>query len=152
MNIETTVNISNINRELLKKKAKSMSIPINTLVIKLFIYYMDTNLGKYKTFSQIKYQKKKNNEFWKTLHISLSPDLYEKCQDLRKFHKLSISHILSLAIKLYLKRIKMKTTDNYRKNYIFINQNFEECPIFIIMWKVPKKNILEKQLKLYEYT
>ncbi len=152
MIIETTINISKSNKKLLQEYALKYDLSINKLTIKLLIKYLNNNIGNYRTFSSIKYQKRINNDPWKTLHLWLSPDFYEKCLDLRKFHKLSLSNILSQAIKLYLKKIQYQKYDNNTTNYIFIGSVYKKCPIFIITWDYPGNKKVKQLLDIYENT
>ncbi len=150
MTIETTVHISNINKECIIKTAALLNTSPNKIIIKLLTRYLNKQYGNYKTFSRISYQKKNPGDSWKIMHVWFSSEFYEKCLDLRKFHKLSLSNILSLAIKLYLNDIIHNKCDNYNKNYIVLSTVFNNCPIFILTWNYPGEKKTKELLDIYE--
>ena len=88
------------------------------------------------------YQKRKGKKYYKAVHVGFEDKFYEKCFDIRKFHKLSLSLILSIAIENYLDDIiKGKgVTDNYSSFYFCYFANGSISPIFIITWKRKDKN------------
>ena len=150
MIIETTVNISQKNREILYKSSEQTKLSKNDLIKKLIIKFLNHNLENYADQKRIQYQKRNNREIWKSVHIWLTPELYDKCQDLRRIHKLSISHIVAIAIKKYLKEILSGQYDNYLRTYMFISFIHYNCPIFIITWDYPGNKMTQKLLNLYD--
>ena len=104
MTIETTINISKSNKILIENAAFSLKTTKNEIIKNLMLKFLNDNLNNFAGLTRIKYQKKEIGEKWKSIHVWFSPEFYDKCQDIRKFHKLSISHILSIAINLYLKK------------------------------------------------
>ncbi len=152
MKIETTLNISESNLLLLKNEVKKTNIPMNKLIINLLFQYLNKRSNHYKTFSRIRYQKRNKTKLWKVKHVWFTPDFYEKCVDLRKFHKLSLSGILAEAIELYLEKISDKKYDNYHKSYIFISTFYNNCPIFIISWEYPGNKKTLELLQIQEKT
>ena len=147
MKIDSTLNISDFNVKLLDNKADQLSISRNCLIIKLLLQYAEKQKNKLIQERRIVYQKKKEGNVWLKKHIWLEPKFYEKCLDLRKFHKCSVSLILAIAIDLYLDEID-NNTDNYEYYYKFIIINNGKYPIFIVMWgRIEKKeSIIFKQL------
>ena len=152
MVIETTINISDKNKNILNNYAQKLNINVNTLIIKLLGYYLNNQAGKYTTFKRLKYQKKEEGTIWRTLHIWLSSDFYEKCLDLRKFHKFSLSNILSQAINLYLEKISNSQYDNYPKGYLFIHSKHNNSYTFSLAWEIPEINKLTQIYELQEDT
>ena len=152
MVIESTVNISLNKKQKIEFYSNKLNISKNELILKLLFKYLSCNLNNYKTFTRIQYQKKDQDGTWKKIHVWFSTDFYEKCLDLRKFHKLSISYILSIAIDLYLSEIINDQDDNYRHNYIFMSTIFNNCPIFIITWDYPGNKKALQLLNLYNNT
>ncbi len=152
MTIESTINISNTNKALLKKSSQQLHITINELITILLNKYLNQQVNYNKIFQRVKYQKLKQNEFWKTQHVWYSNDFYEKCLDLRRFHKFSLSNILSQAIELYLNEILTGEYDNYNKNYALFNSNYNNCTIFFISWDYPGNKVMEKIHEIFENT
>ncbi len=152
MTIETTINISDKNVSLLDQYATSLNISRNQLLIQLIIKFMNYQFGNYECFSRVRYQKKKNNEKWKTKHVWFPCDFYEKCIDLRKFHKLSLSFILALAIQLFLDKLANNECDNYNRSYMFFASNYMGRPFFIITWEYLGNEKAKEILKLCENT
>ena len=68
----------------------------------------------------VKYQKRDPLKQWHHFHVRYREDMYEFCQDMRKFYKLSISRILAFSVGKYLDKIinelinknLVKNTDN----------------------------------------
>ena len=150
MSIDTNINITDKNHKLLEKNAFKMNITKNELVVKLLTAYLNNQSKNYEVFKRVKYQKKKKHEIWNPIHVWLSPEFYEKCINLRVFHKLSLSNILTLAIQLYLNKIIKGVADNFTKNYIFLYTDLYECPIFIIAWGYPREETVMKLYNLYK--
>ncbi len=150
MNINTTLNISDKNDNLLKQKAMLLNLSVNDLIIKLLSSYLNNQKGRYKVFSRVTYQKKIGNQLWKTIHVSFSPGFYDTCLDLRKFHKFSLSNILSQAINLYLEDIILNVSDNNACSYIFLASDMLDCSFFIITWNKPADKILKKLYEIYK--
>ena len=80
----------------------------------------------------------------------MSPEFYDKCQDMRRFQKLSVSYILAKAMELYLQEILNGECDNYFHNYIFISFIVNKCPIFIVTWDYPGNEYAKRLLDLYD--
>ncbi len=150
MTIETTVNISKNNRTQLENSADYLKISKNELIKRLIVRYLNQNFDNFAGSTRIKYQKRLKGEKWKPVHIWLSPEFYDKCQDLRRFHKLSISYILTKAIELYLNEILQGEHNNYFHNYMFIGFIYNNCPVFIITWDYPGNNFTTELLNLYD--
>ncbi len=150
MTIETTINISQKNKSILEKNSETLKISKNDLIKKLIVKFLSQNISNFPDQKRIEYQKRKSGEIWKPVHIWLSPEFYDKCQDLRRFHKLSISHILAKAIILYLHEILKGDFDTYYHNYLFIGFIHNNCPVFIITWDYPGNTFTKQLLNLYD--
>ena len=150
MLIETTINISKKNYITLKESAEILKITKNELIFRLIIRYFNRKLNNFAGSTRIKYQKNENGQGWKSIHVWFSPEFYDKCQDLRKFHKFSISFILSQAIELYLNELLNGQCDNYLHSYMFFGFTFNNCPIFITTWDYPGNEFTERIFNLYD--
>jgi len=150
MDIVTTVNIRNDLLDKMISTKQELNISLNKIVRLLLSKALNWRNKSIKTFKSIKYQTKEEDIGWHKLHISLDGALYERCLDMRKLYKLSVSYILSICIKLYLDILnqeleKEQETDNYHKCYIFFSNYDENVFSFTIFWSLPG----EKSLKEY---
>ena len=132
----------NIKKSILKEigdGAEVLNISRSDVIIFLLKLVMENNTKKTAGFRSIKYQKTTDNCSWHKFHIRLREDDYEFFLDLRKFLKLSVSHILAIAVKKYMKRLlEGKITDNYQiKNYILTNGEKDGYKYFQIIWGLP---------------
>ena len=139
MNIDTTINITNTNKTLVNQVAEKLNISRSGLIIQLLKKYMHENKNTLIQHKSVSYQQKKKCEKWKKIHVWLDENFYEKCLDLRKFHKLSLSKIIQIAIALYLDNIINEITDNYQDYYSCMCKIINNSPVFIITWQQPDK-------------
>ncbi len=144
MNIDTTINITDKNLSLLNEYSNLLNINRNELIIKLINKFIIHEMENFEFFRRVRYQKKKENETWKMIHLWLNTDLYEKCLDLRKFHKLSLSYIICKAIELYLFFLLEEDFESGSNNYIFLSSMYNDCPFFVTGWNIPDANNLLK--------
>ncbi len=152
MKIDTTINITDNNTILLKESAAKLNISINELVIRLISQLLTDKNNKIKSFQRISYQKKNENENWNPIHIWISPEFYEKCLDLRKFFKLSLSFILAKAIKQFLNRILEGITDNYSHNYILLSSISDDSRFFTTVWDYPQQETIQNIIQFHDKT
>ncbi len=151
MNIETTINIRSDLLEKILEKKDTNNISLNTIAGNLLRKAMSWSKNKLATFKSVRYQDKiKDNElYYHKLHIALSEDLYEKCLDMRKLYKLSVSFILAKCIESYLHKLSMdevKNTDNYHTNYIIFTSEEDGVYSFTVFWEIATEKIQQKQL------
>ena len=152
MKRDTTINITDTYRELIVKTAKKLNISKNELMIRLIKKYMNKNSGNLERFCSIQYQTKSESEKLVKEHLWIDNIFYEKCQDVRRFHKLSVSFVLALAIKLYIDTITTKTTDIYRDYFFSYSTIINNSPIYITAWTAPDKKTAQKLQQLYSNT
>jgi hypothetical protein len=150
MIVETSVNLSSALVDLLKKTAAHLGISVSRLVtVLLNKVTMDDTLVV--MFSRVRYQKRDPGDTWRQLHLYLRKDAYEGGLDLRKVRKLSVSFVIALAVKQYLKDIILeykqnKSTDNSTPPYIFISKTFDGIQYFLIIRGIPRKKHLQNLL------
>ena len=142
MKIDTTLNVGKENVGILKESAELMNITRNELIVKLISRYMSENKNSMILHKSSDYQKRKGKKYYRAVRVGFEEKFYEKCFDIRRFHKLSLSLILFIAIENYLDDIiKGKgVTDNYSSFYFCYFANGSISPIFIITWKRKDKN------------
>ena len=146
MSIETTINTTkDIAEELLNASIKA-GVSQSYIIVTLLKRAMGDSYRLTRSFSPVKYQKRNPLEIWHKLHIQLNEYEYEYCLDMRKLFKMSVSLIVSYAVKRYLKEIlnklfdtnKRKITDNYPpNNYILIREVVDSVICWRIYWGLP---------------
>lgn len=135
--METTLTINNINYDAITRAAKQKGISRSDMIVALLKKVMVTVSGPSRYGRGIQYQERSTQCSLRPIHISLREDDYEYILDLRKLLKMSVSCILALAIKKYLKHIVI--TDNYRyKNYAIIKNCIEGITYWIYIWGYPR--------------
>ena len=139
--IETTLNISMETLEKINKISNLCKTSRNKVIKNLLKMVMDKEPNSFTFNKCVKYQKKDSKEKWHKFHITLDTDEYEYFIDLRKFFKMSVSAIVSFAVKKYYKKIiKCKNTDKYLfKNYIIIKEIINNVISWKIYWGYPEK-------------
>jgi hypothetical protein len=140
MIIETTLNIRKHVLEKINHAAKQKGIPRVELIIILFKMVMEDTSEHVRHGKRIKYQSRKGHGEWHTFHIKLRPNDYECLLDLRKFLKMSVSHILTYAIDKYLNKLmKTRTADNYHfTNYIILKETIDGIQTWRLIWGIPR--------------
>ncbi|MBP7738741.1 MAG: hypothetical protein KA369_22390 [Spirochaetes bacterium] len=139
MIIETTLNIQNHLLKKINNAAHRKGLSRIELIILLFKKVMDDTPHHVCHGKRIKYQSRNNHGIWNTLHIRLRPNDYECLLDLRKLLKMSVSHILAMAVDKYLDEL-MKTTikDKYHfTNYILIKETINGILCWKLIWGFP---------------
>lgn len=153
MNINTTINISKKNLQLLNDLSDKLQISKNQLISSLL-----TELFKYKPksiqiFRRVSYQERLGKKNWHSLHVSFRCDLYEKAHDFRKLCKRSVSSLIAFALSKYIDDIEKKlsdtnNTDNYTSQYVFMPIIHDNIEAYIIQYRVPTPEEYEQLKKL----
>lgn len=93
--------------------------------------------GRFGTLVQ--YQQRSSPKYWHIFHLRVRVDDYEYLLDLRKLLKMSVSMILSYAVKKYLNRIiNGGNTDNYQyNNYVIIKDMIDNIIYWKLIWGYP---------------
>jgi len=140
MIIETTLNIQDILLEKITLTAELKGISRTEVIIHLLKMVMKDAPKHVRNGKRIEYQSRHNHGIWRTLHIQIRPNDYECMLDLRKFLKMSVSHILAYAINKYLDRlIKSRITENYHyTNYLLLKDDIEGIPCWKLIWGIPR--------------
>jgi hypothetical protein len=150
MSIETTLNLTRDDKRALKETAYMLGITVSMLVSRLMNRVLHEKYAG-KLFSRVKYQKRREKGELTKLHICLRPDAYEGFIDLRKVLKLSVSFVVSIAIKKFLieiidASINDKNTDKYSLPYFYIVKNFDGIHYFLLIRGIPAQKHLERLL------
>ena len=109
------------------------------LIVLLLHRIMDETGHSVRMGRLVQYQKRRPKHEWRRIHVSFEADEYEYFLDMRKLMKLSLSHILAIAVDKYLDEItRKKCTDNNRYyNYIIINEEIESITCWRLIWGNP---------------
>lgn len=144
MNIRTTINIRSTILDILDELSDETGLSRTKIIHFLLEKAKDDRHSALNFNSAVKYQVKAASEEWHKFHISFNSGFYELCIDLRKLYKLSLSHILALAVLKYKHLLVDKKTikkgDKYPQNsFLFIKQELKDAVIFIHTWGIPEK-------------
>lgn len=105
-----------------------------TMVIKILLKRFENCMTRTDfSKSQVKYQEKDSNTKWTRFHLTLTPGEYETFTDLRKFCKLSVSNIVAISAKKYLKQLF--------NDDVMHNCTSSPFPVHIITAKIHAKGI-----------
>ncbi len=140
MCVSTSVYITNENYEKLEMQRELSGISINKIVSKLLKTTTERKKIKPRLYRAVKYQKKEYEcQEFRNLHIDLDEVLYERCLDMRKVFKLSVSLILAICITEYSEDLfrKETSTDNYMQNYVLFCLGDSEFSGYIVYWSTP---------------
>ncbi len=152
MKIDTTINIKQVILERIDCTAGKFSVSRSKLISMLLKRMMDGKNTDKNRFSRVKYQKRDNIASWKRPHIMLEPDMYEKCLDMRKLFKMSVSYLVLVAYKKYFDMVIKELenngdTEKYSKNYICIGKRVSTIFSYVVFWDYPPEEELIKFLE-----
>jgi hypothetical protein len=137
--IETTINIRISVKQCIILAALRSGISCSDVIISAMKCMIDNIGHTARTGFRVKYQERRDESEWDSLHLVLKPEDYEYFLDMKKFMKMSVSFLITRAIKKHMKEvIYNKTTDNYRlTNYIVIYEKVDQIPCWRIYWGMP---------------
>ncbi len=150
MDIETTVYLK---RQFLNKIISASdlcNISRSEIVFLLLNKFMKNDSMEIKAFSPVEYQDADSDAKWRRLHVVFGHDFYERCLDMRKVYKKSVSFLVAIAVLEYLDILireltgREKSNDNYTPNYSFIVKTYNKVPLIITHWEFPDKKLLKK--------
>ncbi len=152
MNIDTTINIKEEILEKIDEASKDCSISRSRLISLLLKKVISEKTNDKNRFARIKYQKRDKKASWKRPHVFLEYDLYEKCIDMRKLKKMSVSFIVSVAFKLYFAQVieELKNgceSDVSNRNYVCIGKRKGRLFSYTVFWDYPPEDELIKTLE-----
>ena len=142
--IDTTINIDERILGRVRESAKQLNMPESKIVRKLLRKMIVKTGRSIKLFSSVKYQKNNGQKVWKKYHLLLSPQMYERCLDLRKVYKFSVSFFFSMEVEESLDLIVKQLfsgdcSDNYLETYSIQLWEDESEKIYVVKTK-KKKN------------
>ena len=125
--IETTLYIGKKTWEHIEIIARRTGKTKQAIVIwALHRFSIDSDSQSF-SWSRIKYQQRSPHASWSQIHLRLTPSDYEFFLDIRKIFKSSVSRLVAMAVKKYIREIirnKRMMSNNYGiKNYVFSRIN-----------------------------
>lgn len=79
---------------------------------------------RFAPLERLRHQKRSVRRNGRVVHVSLPPELYEMCMDLRKLFKCSVSLVLAEEIEKYLDEVSSdQKMDKYVRTYAIIYNN-----------------------------
>jgi hypothetical protein len=138
--MKTTLNIHYEILKIITVAAQERAISRSDLIISLLKRVMEDMSTPGDLGRLVQYQKRGKAADWHTFHIKLRVDEYEYFLDLRKLLKMSVSLILSYAVKRYLINTPEKNIgDNYPyKNYVIIRELIDNIICWKLVWGYPQ--------------
>ena len=76
----------------------------------------------------VRYQRRREDSLWRTVHVALPDEVYQKCVDLRGLFKFSVSWFFSHAVEWFLDDVVSRLTDVDKRDN---NQEFYEITLFV---------------------
>jgi hypothetical protein len=146
--METTLNVhTNILKQILEI-AELKDISRREIIISLLNKMMDDTARSVKMGRLVQYQKRRPGKEWRRIHVIFEADEYEYFLDLRKLLKMSLSHILAVAVNKHIDAISMnnETDNNRHTNYLIINEEIDSIPCWRMIWGYPPS--IKQHLKL----
>lgn len=123
--------------QLSRKQGKTRSRMIADLIIQSS--YLPSDRARLN--KGVQYQRTNTNDEMVLVHLSLEDHIFQYCQDVRNFMKISVSAFISRLISKVLQESshidsRNKKSDNYLSfSYVFIQHYTQEDSIFIISHK-----------------
>jgi hypothetical protein len=137
--METTLNIHADIQKKIEETVISKGIIRRELIVLLLNKIMDETRHSVKMGRLVQYQKRRPRKEWRRVHVRFEADEYEYFLDLRKLMKMSLSHILAVAVEKYIDEIsKGKRADKNRyTNYLIINEEIDSISCWRMIWGYP---------------
>ncbi len=142
MFIDTTICIHDDILKKLEEASISTGLPRRCLISCLIKYASQAMPKGPSRWRRVKYQERRKDSRWRRIHVLMRGDEYEFFDDMRKFCKMSISHLIAFAVINYLDEILEKVAanpDNYLyRNYAFTQYCIDDVVCWIIYWGLPE--------------
>jgi hypothetical protein len=143
--IDTTVNIHGALEAKLARLSYLHACSRSRIMLMVVERFLQKKRLRCKLYQRVKYQERDEECCWDIVHFYMPAVIYEKCCDVRKFYKLSVSLFIAMACDLYLDEIeneKVKTpkprhvSDNYWDEYTCTYSEKEKSINFHISWRI----------------
>jgi hypothetical protein len=113
----------------------------NEIIVRLLKRAMEEIENFYpKELRRVKYQERDEDARWKPFHVTYKFHEYESFNDMRKIYKLSVSNILAIAVRKYLKReiyemTRSEKSPNTDNNQFFSYASVGEMVGGVMVWR-----------------
>ncbi len=137
--MDTTLNIHADILVKIAETALSKGVNRREMIILLLHKIMEETRYSVRIGRLVQYQKRRPRREWRRVHARFEADEYEYFLDLRKLMKMSLSHILAVAVEKFIDAIsKDKGADNNRYiNYLIINEEIDSVSCWRLFWGNP---------------
>jgi len=137
---KTTFNIEKDIYNTISDYAKKHGKTRSDVIIVLLYRIMNDKKTRTRIDRCVLYQKHQRCNIWHKFYIRLDINDYEYFVDMRKFFKMSVSHLLACAFHEY--QLEFKNNDGYmykytQKNYILIKDEIDGIIFWKIFWGYP---------------
>ena len=105
MKIDTTVNVLNDNKLAIDEAADKVNVSRSDIMKMLLMEAIKNRDHLIEYGKTVTYQKRAPKDMWRNCHIYLSEEENEYLKDIRKYLKNSVSLLLAIAVRNYLKKI-----------------------------------------------
>jgi hypothetical protein len=147
-NMRTTIYSDTLLLEKLKAAMDEVGLSKDALIQLLVTRIITKNRFVPMPCKAVKYQSGGPERVWKTEHINLEPEFYEKALDLRRHCKFSVSWFVAFAIVNYLDELvnELKNSgnsenilDNYVSDYAYISEMVVGYRVFLTIMDTQSK-------------
>lgn len=122
--VTTSVFLTTFNYRILRCRAISSESSLAEIVRMLLWRAVKRSGRRFAPLERLRHQKRSVRRNGRVVHVSLPPELYEMCMDLRKLFKCSVSLVLAEEIEKYLDEASSdQKMDKYVRTYAIIYNN-----------------------------
>lgn len=146
MAVRTTLHLNRRMAEVLDENAKKLGLSRSELVMMLAYRQMMRNKKRAAFLQVVRYQKRKPNTEWKSVHIAIKESDYVFLVEMRCFYKISVSCLINMALceLLYSKYciynnrfIKNFKDKNLYNGHGMMTENTKTSVCWRIYWNLP---------------
>lgn len=141
---ETSINIDKEVHAKITEIAQKLGITRSRLVAMLLERYAEKEKAPVLSRGTVEYQKSREKEKWRKLHVVLPSFVHDFFDDVRKLWKLSVSFLVALAVEKFLNDMDESAIASFTDNYwhgahtiIQFRQN--GLQYIVCCWGIPEK-------------
>ena len=136
---KTTLNINIGILEKISKAAEHLRISRTKVIIILLHKIMRKDKINIRYFYGVRYQEAAPKEMWHPFHIRYRDNEFRYFNDLRNFHRCSLSYLLRCAVEEYMNELLFgDSRDNYVfNNYVCVREIVDGVIGWRIFWGIP---------------
>jgi hypothetical protein len=146
--MRTTIYSDRVLLDKLKAAMAEVGLSKDELIHLLITRIINKNNFVPKPCRAVKYQGGGPEREWKTEHVNLEAEFYEKAHDLRRHFKYSVSWFIAFAIVNYLDELvnELKNPgnsenipDNYVRDYAYISEMLGSFRVFLTIMDTQRR-------------